>query len=66
MGFEVHTTPYGEPAGELLAAQVRARKGGDPLAPVTVAGTTTVTGASGSPPLRARTWAASSSPAGSP
>ncbi|HVM66139.1 MAG TPA: hypothetical protein VMU14_14830, partial [Acidimicrobiales bacterium] len=36
MGFEVHTTPYGEPAGELLAAQVRARKGGDPLAPVTV------------------------------
>jgi RecB family exonuclease len=36
MGFAVHTTPYGEPAGTLLAAQVRALKGGDPLAPVTV------------------------------
>ena len=36
MNFDVHTTAYGRPAVELLAAQVRAAKGGDPLAPVTV------------------------------
>lgn len=34
--FDVQTTAYGRPATELLTAQVRAIKGGDPLAPVTV------------------------------
>jgi ATP-dependent helicase/nuclease subunit B len=34
--FEVHTTPYGRPAVELLAGQVDALKSGDRLAPVTV------------------------------
>lgn len=34
--FDVHPTPYGRPAVSLLAAQLRAAKGGDPLAPVTV------------------------------
>ncbi len=36
MPFSVTATPYGRPAGDLLAAEVRDRKGGDPLAPVTV------------------------------
>jgi ATP-dependent helicase/nuclease subunit B len=34
--FDVHTTAYGRPAVDLLGAQVKAAKGGDPLAPVTV------------------------------
>ena len=34
--FEVHTTPYGRPAVELLALQVDGLKGGDRLTPVTV------------------------------
>jgi len=36
MAFTVTATPYGRPAADLLAAQVRDLKGGDPLAPVTV------------------------------
>ena len=36
MGFAVTTTRYGEAAADLLAAQVRDVKAGDPLAPVTV------------------------------
>ena len=34
--FEVHTTPYGRPAVDLLAEEVEAAKKGDRLAPVTV------------------------------
>ncbi len=36
MSFSVTVTPYGRPAADLLAGQVRALKGDDPLAPVTV------------------------------
>jgi len=36
MSFDVHTTAYGRPAVDLLAAEVGAAKAGDPLAPVTV------------------------------
>jgi len=47
MPFSVTATPYGRPAGDLLAAQVRARKGGDPLAPVTVIVPATYAGIAG-------------------
>ncbi len=35
-GYEVHTTAYGRPALDLLAAQIDAVKAGDPLSPVMV------------------------------
>ncbi|MGI9119446.1 MAG: PD-(D/E)XK nuclease family protein [Acidimicrobiales bacterium] len=34
--LDVHTTTYGRPAVNLLGAQVKSAKGGDPLAPITV------------------------------
>ena len=36
MPYAVTATPYGRPAAQLLADQVRACKRGDPFAPVTV------------------------------